>query len=697
MANFMQKERIEVQGSGAYGAENLSKDLFGLMSAVSGTVKAVDKSMVAESKDIGEALARDSILEMVRKKNAYDQQIAENPNDFGYQDAKNDMDIFVAQKMSDVKDRLGSDSVAYKAFEDGFLMNGTKYTEEYKTDLFQKYQAVERKKGIESEMQVVNETTNALGAEGVVSSHKRFKQLGLTDEQSSKYYTDTFLGKFQQAELDPKKLYDGATINRQREIAEFNKYYGSIATMNSDGSIQGKHGFLQQDDLGRIKSSWEAKTNIVKEKNENNIALYLEMDKQKEFMDKSLPSNPQQATEQLTSVLSSVDAVFSQASSPSNSDTKAYLLFRQNMKQKYDEFNVAFGVATSDPISVGRAISTGQNNNGVKVDTSTVKRLVVSSLDYSIDDALKNGNLDAIKKIAQYESQTGIQSTVASKFNTLVDINKANSTEQLKTNFKNASLLLQGGYTHGNEKLNKEMIDEYLGIITSSENKGLDFKATKDLLNEKRNDFTLTNITKAPEYLDNNTFALNKFTAMDDKMQSALGFGSSLVAGEVKVNRGTKTNSFQEFGGALAKALTGAGIRLDSNRPIDEGDNLQKIKDSKYIYVIDNPFWNAELVLLPDVVDGQTKRPIEGAQFFDGVKNAISITKQLGFEQVDMDKVRTEPVYNSSSGLKTKVYYDGVAIGTFSGNEISEYYLKVDTKDRVKTQKDSFEFLSTQY
>lgn len=694
MANFLPKERIEVQSTGAFGVDNLAKDISGLMTATQGVAKTINKSMVSESEDVGKALARDSILEMVRKKNSYDQQIAENPADFSYQDAKNDMDIFVSQKLADVKERLGSDSVAYKSFEDGFLLSGTKYTEEYKSTLMEKFYTVERTKGIENEKALVNETTNALGDVGVSSSYSRFKKLNMTDEQSSKYFTDVFLGKFIQSEMDARKLYDGAILNRDKEIAEFNKYYDSIATMNSDGSIQGKHGFIQQDDLARIKQSWDSRTRIVKEKNERNIGFHLSVDEAMYHLENTLPRTPEEATQLQNQLYNYVEGFYSQASSPSDADRERFLKFKQDVRQKTNTFNTAYEVSQSEPVNIGKSIATGSASKGIKVDTTIVKRLVTDKLDTMLNDALDNGNYQGIKNVISLESQTGVSSTVASKFNGLIDFNKAQDINTLKSNLKKATILMDSGYTNGNEKLNKEMLDEYQSIIVSSENKGFDFKAIKDTLNEKKNDFILNRTARVPEFVDDNIHTLNKLTITDEKFQSALGFISSTVAGEVKVSRGTKTNSVQEFAVNLGRAMTGSGIRLDSNRPPDEGDNLDKIKKSGYIYVIDNPFWNAEMVLLPDVNEGSIKRPIKGEQFFDGVKNAISITKKINFDKVDMDKVRTEPIYNSTSGLKTKVYYDNVPIGVFSGNELSSYYMNVSepmkTKNYTRNRKSDY-------
>lgn len=684
MANFLPKERIEVQSVGAFGADNLAKDISGLMTATQGLAKTINKSMVSESEDIGKALARDSILEMVRKKNAYDQSIAENPSGFDYQNAKNEMDFFVSQKMADVKAKLGSDSVAYKAFEDGFLLSGTKYTEEYKSTLMEKFYGVERVKGIESEKAIVNETTNALGSQGVASSYERFKKLNVTDEQSSKYFTDIFLGKYLQSEFDARKLYDGATINRDKEIAEFNKFYDSIATMNKDGSIQGKHGFLQQDDLARIKQSWESKTKIVKEKNERNIGFHLAVDEAMFSLENTLPSNPDEATNIKNKLYEFVDKFYNQSSSPSDADKERYFKFRQDVRQKMDTFNTAYNVYTSEPTTIGSALATGSTPEGIKVDTQTVKRLVTKDLDSMLDNALENGNYQGIKNVIALEGQTGVSSTVANKFNSLIDFNKTTDIASLKSNLKKATILMDSGYTNGNEKLNKEMLEEYQAIVVSGENKGLDYKAIKDTLNEKKNDFILNRTVRAPEFVDNNINTLNRLTMTDDKFQEALGFFTSKIAGEVKVDRGTKTNSVQELSTALGRALAGSGVRLDSNRPPNEGDNLDKIKKSGYLYIIDNPFWNAELVILPDINEGSIKRPINGEHYYDGVKNMISITKNMDFSKVDMDKVRTEPIYNSNSGLKTKIYYDNVPIGIFSGNELSKSYMAVSEPMRTK-------------
>lgn len=686
MANFLPKERIEVQSVGAFGADNLAKDISGLMTATQGLAKTVNKSMVSESEDIGKALARDSILEMVRKKNAYDQSIAENPSGFDYQDAKNEMDFFVSQKMADVKAKLGSDSVAYKAFEDGFLLSGTKYTEEYKSTLMEKFYGVERVKGIESEKAIVNETTNALGYQGVASSYERFKKLNVTDEQSSKYFTDVFLGKYLQSEFDARKLYDGATINRDKEIAEFNKFYDSIATMNKDGSIQGKHGFLQQDDLGKIKQSWESKTKITKEKNERNIGFHLAVDEAMHKFKTFLPNTPEEATRVQEEVFAFVDTQYNQASSPSPADQEKYLKFKQDIRQANEDFNIAYGVATSDAPSIGKVIATGQNNLRQKVDTTTVKRLVTNGLDGMLNKAIETGDVGTIKKVVSFEGQSGVNSTVTSKFNTLIDFNKAKTIQEAESNLKGSMMLLDGGYTHGNEKMNKEMVEDYLTIISEGKIAGSSDDAIRIKLNEKKNDHILNATTKSPEYLQANQITLNKLTADDTKLQSLLGFGASVVAGEVKVNRGTKGNSFQEFGNALAKALQNSGIRLDSNRPADEGDNLEKIKNSGYVYVIDNPFWNSEVVLLPDVVSGSVKRPISGEVFFDGVKKSISVIKGIDFDSVDMDKVRTEPI-NTPNGLQTRVYYDNVVVKTFSGNELQMNYKTIDEKKLTKATK----------
>jgi len=273
MANFLQKERIEVQGTGAYAVDNLAKDLGGLMTAVSGTAKTINKSMISESTDIGKALARDAILEAVRLKNEYDRGMADDPEGFDYGNAGNNISAFVPQKLVDVREKLGNDSVAYKAFEDSFLQAGTQYTEEYRTTLFEKHKKVATTQGLRSEGQVINEATNALGEKGIASSYERLTKLGASDDYVSQFTTSAFLGKFNQAEFDAKTLVGAnGQIDRAKEIQAFNKFYGSIATMNKDGSIQGKHSFLQQNDLGQIKASWDTKTRIATEKKTYNYA-----------------------------------------------------------------------------------------------------------------------------------------------------------------------------------------------------------------------------------------------------------------------------------------------------------------------------------------------------------------------------------------------------------------------------------------
>lgn len=702
MANFLPKERIEVQSVGAFGADNLAKDISGLMTATQGLAKTINKSMVSESEDIGKALARDALIEWKRTETAFNearnsmgQQFYESVDNKPsmYEQTSQDLSMFMPQKLANVKEKLGSDSVAYKAFEDHFLLQGTNLTENYKSELSKEHEFYAKQQLNQSAIKQANELGNDMGEKNVIALRNSTKY-SMTDEQFSKMLTDRIYGKFAQSEMDARKLYDGAILNRDKEIAEFNKYYDSIATMNSDGSIQGKHGFIQQDDLARIKQSWDSRTRIVKEKNERNIGFHLSVDEAMYRLENTLPKTPEEATQLQNQLYGYVESFYSQASSPSDADKERFFKFKQDVRQKIDTFNTAYEVSQSEPINIGKSIATGSTSKGVKVDTTIVKRLVTDKLDTMLNDALDNGNYQGIKNVISLESQTGVSSTVASKFNGLIDFNKAQDINTLKSNLKKATILMDSGYTNGNEKLNKEMLDEYQSIIVSSENKGFDFKAIKDTLNEKKNDFILNRTARAPEFVDDNIHTLNRLTINDDKFQSALGLPTSIIAGEISVKRGTATNSVQEYASVLGRAMAGIGKRLDSNRPPDEGDNLDKIQKSGYIYVIDNPFWNAELVLLPDISEGSIRRPINGEYFFDGVKNAISITKKINFDKVDMDKVRTEPIYNSTSGLKTKVYYDNVPIGIFSGNELSSYYMNVSepmkTKNYTRNRKSDY-------
>lgn len=701
MAEFLNKEAVNVSAvpqsiaSQANSGGNLAKDLGTLMQSFSGIAQDYHKSMITQSEQVGSALARDNLMSMIQNKQQTVQQMIDDPRGFEYDNALRQADMDMANTLADVSTKLGNDSVAKKAYDNVFLMRATELNEGFKANIYKQHKQVANEIGIENNDKYLATTGNAMGTEALRTMYEQNKVFGLSDDKQSAMVTANMVGGFLNSGFDAKKVFVGnGTPDIGLQQKEFKKHFDSIATMNNDGSITSKLDWVRAEDLAKIKQNWDSKITVIKEKNERNIGFHLAVDEATYQFKTFLPNTPEEALKAQEQVYGFVEKQYSQASNPSPADQEKYLKFKQDIRQANEDFNIAYGVATSDPMSIGKVISTGQNNLRQKVDTTTVKRIVTNGFDGMLNKALETGDVNTIKKVVSLEGQTGINSTVTSKFNTLVDFNKAKTMQEAETNLKNSLLLIDGGYSHGNEKLNKEMIEDYLTVITEGKISGSNDDAIRIKLNEKKNDHILNSSTKSPEYLQANQITLNKLTTDDTKLQGLLGFGSSVVAGEVKVNRGTKSNSFQEFGNALAKTLQNSGIRLDSNRPADEGDNLDKIKNSGYVYVIDNPFWNAEVVLLPDTVSGSVKRPISGEVFFDGIKKSVSVIKGIDFDSVDMDKVRTEPI-NTPTGLQTRVYYDNVVVKTFSGNELQTNYKTIDEKKLTKSSgKDSFNYLT---
>lgn len=702
MAEFLNKEAVNVSAvpqsiaSQANSGGNLAKDLGTLMQSFSGIAQDYHKSMITQSEQVGSALARDNLMSMIQNKQQTVQQMIDNPREFGYEDALRQADMDMANTLADVSTKLGTDSVAKKAYDNVFLMRATELNEGFKANIYKEHKKVANEIGIENNDKYLATTGNAMGTEALRTMYEQNKVFGLSDDKQSAMVTANMVGGFLNSGFDPRKVFGGnGTPDIGLQQKEFKKHFDSIATMNSDGSITSKFDWVRAEDLAKIKQNWDSKITVIKEKNESNIALYLEMDKQKENMDKLLPMNLQEAEVLLKSVKDSVSNVFNQASSPSNADVKAYLMFKQNVEQKNESFKVAYNVAVGDEFQVGQAIATGQNSLQQKVDVTTVKRLVTSALDTRMEQALQSGDVNKIKEIVSIENKTGVSSTMASKFNSLSDFNKAKTIDEAETNLKNSLLLINGGYSHGNERINKETIEDFLTVI--SEGKIAhpnDSQLIRTKLNDKKNLHILNSTVSSPEYLQGTVSVLNNLTASDSRLQNILSWGSSVLAGEIRVDRGTKGGSFQEIIVPLARTLNARGIYLDPNRPSDSGDNLKRIKESGYIYTIDNPIWNAQIIVLPDIVKDGTVKPIQGEQFYDGVKKSVSIIKGIDFNRVDMDKVTTEPIF-TNAGLQTRVYYDGVVVKTFTGNELQASYTIIDKDSLTKnTGKDSYDYLT---
>ena len=705
MAEFLSKENINVssgsQSTFNMNAGSLAQDLQTLMGSVSAIGKDVVKTQLAESERIGSILARDKLIELDKKNTEIQSAIQQDPIGFKYGDVRNNMDSVIADDLAKTKQKLGDDSPAYRKFEEIYLYKASTIGENIKKDMDIKEKKVANFQLQETVLKQLNDSGNLLmndGGDKVLSS--MYDSISsarnpdgspvVSDAKFSDATRNVIVGKIQNnfTEDDAKNLYDGSVMNKARYAQAFNMYAGSVGTMDKNGNVTKKHSWVQEEDIAKIRMTLDSKTQIVKEKNDFNIGFHMAILDAKYKLDNTQFNSPSELKQAKDELYGYVKNEFSKSSSPSNSDQEKMVKFAMELGQKEKEFNDAYNVAVAaDGGYVARTVATKQDSGGSKIDTEQVKRLVGNQIDGMLDKALQSKDHVEQRRIidmaVEREKATGITGSMSTKFTTLIDFNKAKTAQEAESNLRNAVVLLDNGYTNGNEKLNKTYVTELLDVINEAKIKGLGDKEVNIALNQKKSDLTLRGVTTAPEALQSNIAVTNKIFSTDANTQELLGMFQSIVAGEVKANRGTKGNSFQEIANALGKTLSYNGIQLDSNRPATEGDNLDKVKTSGYVYVIDNPFWNAEIVLLPDVVEGSVKRPMNGDSFFDGTRKGISVIKNIPFENVDMDKVRTVPI-PSSTGLKTQIIYDNVLVGTFSGNQLSNYYALLGGEQKTK-------------
>ena len=270
MANFLPKERIEVQSVGAFGADNLAKDISGLMTATQGLAKTINKSMVSESEDIGKALARDALIEWKRTETAFNearnlmgQQFYESVDNqpSAYEQTSQDLKMFMPQKLADVKEKLGSDSVAYKAFEDHFLLQGTNLTENYKSELSKEHEHYAKIQLNQSAIKQIDELGNDIGDKNLIALRNSTKY-SMTDEQFSKEVAIKLLGHMENSGFDAKQYNGGKPLTQEQKQKIWNRFADSVSVMDKNGSVKSK-GILTSEDLSSMKNRFDVMVKVT--------------------------------------------------------------------------------------------------------------------------------------------------------------------------------------------------------------------------------------------------------------------------------------------------------------------------------------------------------------------------------------------------------------------------------------------------
>lgn len=568
MANFLPKERIEVQSVGAFGADNLAKDISGLMTATQGLAKTINKSMVSESEDIGKALARDALIEWKRTETSYNearnsmgQQFYESVDNqpSAYEQTSQDLKMFMPQKLADVKEKLGSDSVAYKAFEDHFLLQGTNLTENYKSELSKEHEYYAKIQLNQSAIAQANTLGNDMGTENAIALRNSTKY-SMTDDQFSKMFVDKINGEFINSNIDLRPYVIGKKqVDYKNAKNEFNKHFNSVAEMNDDGSITSKVSWLQQEDIARIKNSWDNRISSIQQANERNDYFNLENIKVKQSIKDFIPSGD--ITNDLNNINSTTsglkDSLTATVSSVKPEDAYKLKVTAQEAENLKTDITNAYIVAQT-PETVKRTLEDGffRTNTGetISIDTKYVKSIVQKQYDIKLNEIVNNkDNPNALKVIVQdinnYQERSGVPSTsIHSMFASYASFSDR-SIDSISSNADMISLLRDNGYTYANDDVMlkkdsvikvKQIIDEgrkanksdtdikielnrfkNSTIASANANKNMDIGVVKNTVEK-----VLTNKNDREEFLKNwfsRKISIDNFVGFNESIKGGIG------------------------------------------------------------------------------------------------------------------------------------------------------------------------------
>ena len=713
MANFLPKERIEVQSTGAFGVDNLAKDISGLMTATQGVAETINKSMVSESEDVGKALARDALIEWKRTETSYNearnsmgQQFYESVDNqpSAYEQTSKDLKMFMPQKLADVKENLGSDSVAYKAFEDHFLLQGTNLTENYKSELSKEHEYYAKIQLNQSAIKQANELGNDMGTENANALRISTKYT-MTDDQFSKMFIDKVNGEFINSNVDLRPFVVGKKqVDYKNAKNEFNKHFSSVAEMKDDGSIVPKVGWLQQEDLARIKHSWDSRISSIQQANEYNMEFKLAKIDVANMKEMSSFSSTKEARDFADKTISYLQKKYEKSTSPSHEDTIAMYKYKEDMNVMVMQYGVAEEIANKAPSEVGQAITNKSwttDKGSIAVEPQIVKKIYEKKLDSRFIDAFAEGNtLETstykIKSLIEDMKTSGVESPMltatVNSFNSLSN----KTVKDIKGNLSALKIINNAGYAWSTDKngLDAKLIKDIEDTIIGSENSKFTEEQTKTAINEtiiKRNAERRTDYS----YLPSNASVISKAVKDDSFMQSATtNVIEGVMAGEVRWDN--VKGGMSKVTDTMAKLATVQGIQLDALSTYDDTKNKDDLKKlfAGRTYIIDNPFWSAQTVMLPDLKNkakgGDEFTPMNGEHFFDGVRGIVTDYADKKGKKLDVNwekNIKLDYEVSKSDGVMVKIYanIDGqeMLLKKATGFEIESAYLYMKKNNKT--------------
>lgn len=523
MAEFMSKEKVDVssgsQSTANIGGGTLAQDIQTLMGGVGAIGKDYINTQVAESKRVGELLARDMLIGLTKEKGAIFEEIASDPKGYNYRDGAGKIDTLNAKNIADVKTKLGEDSIAYREFEDKYLFRASEYSEGIKSSLITEGAKVGRKNQEEATDKQLNEMVEVADPKLIGGMVTSYEQAGLDRDAISEKILSTFIGSAVARGFDAKKLYNAdGTINRQAEQAMFSKLYGAIAKIDGNGSISAIGDAVQQKHLDTLASKWKTAIHVEKQKSESNELLKFAIFSVNQDKTKQTASgNIETDNKILDAYDSALDTAYNSVPFNSKENTLAYNKAKEEVKLRRNELANLY-LASGNPSTVNEALTTGyiKLNDGqkVKVEEKEIKSIVQSVYDKNIngvvstlsDNSISEANKSALllkntQMIIDYEKQTGVKSATTKAITDRYKGMSFESVDDLKNNLRLIQTLQANGYAFSGDDvmLTPDAIKAVETTINTMKDKTNDeiklaIQATRNTFNAKKN------TEKAEEY-----------------------------------------------------------------------------------------------------------------------------------------------------------------------------------------------------
>lgn len=697
MAQFLPKEHFNVQAPLAnQGGSDLAGDLLKVLGSV-GKMKQDSMALMAkESEEIGNRVAIDKLLqynELIKEEEELKIKMR-NKHDFNSSISR--IDEYVGLTIADVKDKFGEDSKAYKAFERDFVYRATKLQQEKNLSFFSESIKVANENERESVTNTINNGFEAFDAELLDKEVQRFISADGDQMRISKYVVGTALAKAQNNNIDFRHAFDEKGNLNQDALARIvEQNFGSVVTLNKDGSIEKKHEWLEEDDVASIKRFIDTNVDALKSKSKFNESFFVAKKTVEEVKKRVSFGSSSEVEEWYDSAGELLMEKYSLA--PHNQEDRKYMLgFETEKKAMVAEYRAIESIIYAGDDVVGGAYRSG-NYNGISVNKETIERVYQKNYDVLlaqtfpqkedgtpqiIDEPTFTAN---IRSIMEKENTTGIRSSVLTqKVVELQDFSTIKNIEDARFRVSTLERLFALDYTMPNvsDKVSMFDIEAIKEAVKTMEVSGtvdaniINQEITYKLINAnvKKN--------KSSESINKNIKVLTNLFSNDNNVQSVL---TGLLHGITTTNVDF-LEGFEGYGNmisVLAEQMAYSNISLDPLSPWDSKANkeiIERMMASRF----DTIGWFGEIkgIMLPDTYDAnsKTRRVLDKQSFIDGI---VEIGKsRLGSNysaKKIFENVRISYQYDVHNGITTSIAFavDGV-LGesvNYTGSEIHEFSL----------------------